>query len=229
MKFKIAFVFLLIILAFNYSKAQSKVDTVVTISTKYGDMKLLLSEKTPRHRRNFIKLAKEGAYDSVTFHRIIQNFMIQGGDPGTSNLKKAPIAEYLLDAEIDSSLFHKKGALAAARTDNPAKASSGFQFYIVQGHKFTDQQLDMLVQKTGKTMSNPHKEAYKTIGGTPHLDKEYTVFGELIEGFDVLDKIAAVQAGQGGMPNQPVRFTVKVDRVKKKEISKKYNYSYPQN
>src|SRR6185436_13713259 len=159
-----------------------------------------LSDSTPLHRDNFLKLVKTGYYDSVLFHRVIKNFMIQGGDPES---KHAPSGvglgnggpSYRVPAEFRQTLFHKKGVIAAARNDNPQKASSGSQFYIVQGKIFTDAGLDSLETIRLKTKIPEERRAvYKTIGGTPHLDVlGYTVFGEVIKGLDVVDKIAAVQ------------------------------------
>jgi len=186
-----------------------KPETLVVIHTTYGDMTAKLYNDTPKHRDNFIKLIKEGWYNDSPFHRIIKGFMIQGGqnkdgrqDPG-----------YTIDAEILPNHFHKKGALAAARMGdqvNPEKKSSGSQFYIVQGQKVDDNYLNMVTSRTGHEFTDEQKKVYKTLGGTPHLDGDYTVFGELLSGFDVLDKIAAVKTGRGDVPIEPVTMTIEI-------------------
>src|SRR5690242_6805708 len=155
----------------------------VLLQTSFGDIVVRLSDSTPLHRDNFLKLVKSGFYDSVLFHRVIQNFMIQGGDPDS---KTAPAGKplgnggpaYKVPAEFRYTLFHKKGVIAAARDNNPEKASSGSQFYIVQGEKFTDGALDTLerTRLNGRHIPPYQREVYKTLGGTPHLDQNYTVF-----------------------------------------------------
>ncbi len=224
----------------------------VELKTSYGVIILKLYNETPKHRDNFIKLVKEGFYDSLLFHRVIQSFMIQGGDPGSKNADTSVMlgsgdVGYKIPAEINPSLYHKKGALAAARDNNPEKASSGCQFYIVQGKKFTTKELEDMINS--KNMSHKQQvlynlyqrdsvqakvnelnakndkeairkyietlqpaaereyklqypeankvdmdqvETYVEIGGTPQLDGDYTVFGEVISGWEVIDKIAAV-------------------------------------
>ena len=191
------------------------VEHVVLIHTDYGDMKVKLYNATPKHRDNFLKLVSEHFYDSLLFHRVIKNFMIQGGDPQSKN---APAGQmlgmgdvgYTIPAEFVDTLFHKKGALSAARTENPAKASSGCQFYIVQGQTMSSQQVNMLETQRGIKLNDKQKEIYTTVGGTPHLDHNYTVFGEVIEGLDVIDKIAAVQTEKGDRPKVDVRMTMTV-------------------
>jgi cyclophilin family peptidyl-prolyl cis-trans isomerase len=190
---------------------------VIEITTIHGVIKLKLYDETPLHRDNFLKLATEGFYDSLLFHRIIKGFMIQGGDPNSKNAAPGVMLGsgdigYTIPAEFNEKLFHKKGALAAARTDNPAMASSGCQFYIVQGKVYGEDELTMLENRIGFKFSPEQREAYKTIGGTPFLDRKYTVYGEVIEGLDVLDKIAAVATGPGDRPVEDLRMTVKVIR-----------------
>lgn len=182
---------------------------VVLISTSLGDMKVKLYDATPKHRDNFLKLAKENYYDSLLFHRVIPNFMIQGGDPLSKNAAPGvPLGSgdigYTVPAEFVDSLFHKKGALCAARTENPEKASSGCQFYIVQGQVLTNEQVSMMEQQRGIVLSDKQKQLYTTVGGSPWLDKGYTVFGEVVEGLDVIDKIAAVKTAPGDRPLQDV-------------------------
>lgn len=182
---------------------------VVLISTSLGDMKVKLYDATPKHRDNFLKLAQENFYDSLLFHRVIPNFMIQGGDPLSKNAAPGvPLGSgdigYTIPAEFVDSLFHKKGAICAARTENPEKASSGCQFYIVQGQVLTNEQVTMMEQQRGIILSEKQKQLYTTVGGSPWLDKGYTVFGEVIEGLDVIDKIAAVKTAPGDRPLQDV-------------------------
>src|SRR6185295_18406200 len=167
----------------------------VKITTDMGEIIVRLSDKTPLHRDNFIKLVNEHFYDSLIFHRIIAGFMIQGGDPESKNalpdimLGKGDVG-YTIPAEFDSTLYHKKGALAAARTDNPERASSGCQFYIVHGKKYADDELNMIAMQKGIYFSPAKRMTYKMVGGTPMLDREYTVFGEVETGIEVVDQIA---------------------------------------
>ena len=178
-------------------------ETVVVIKTSMGTIKAKLYNDTPNHRDNFIKLVNEGWYNGSPFHRVIKEFMIQGGQNKDGRLDPG----YRVPAEIKDNHFHKKGALAAARQAdqvNPQKASSGSQFYIVQGKVYDDRTLDMFEGRMGKVFSARQRQAYKTVGGTPHLDGEYTVFGEVIEGLEVVDKIAAVETGRGDVPVKAV-------------------------
>ncbi|HRH64914.1 MAG TPA: peptidylprolyl isomerase [Bacteroidia bacterium] len=190
-------------------------DRIVLISTEFGNMKVKLYNATPQHRDNFIKLVQSGFYDSLLFHRVIQGFMIQGGDPLSKNAAPGLMlgngdVGYTIPAEFVDSIFHKKGALCAARTENPEKASSGCQFYIVQGQKYTPEQLNMMEIQRRIKLSDAQKNLYQTTGGTPFLDHGYTVFGEVIEGLEVIDKIAAVQTAPGDRPVQDVRMLMKV-------------------
>jgi cyclophilin family peptidyl-prolyl cis-trans isomerase len=186
----------------------------VEMVTSMGTMVIRLADSTPLHRDNFLKLVKQHYYDSILFHRVINQFMIQAGDPDS---KRAEAGKrlgnggpgYTVAAEFRPTLFHKKGVIAAARTGddvNPQKASSGSQFYIVQGKIFTDAGLDSVetFRLKGRKLPDEHRAVYKAIGGAPHLDQGYTVFGELVNGFDVLDSIAAVKTSgiQGG--NRPL-------------------------
>ncbi|MBK7183595.1 MAG: peptidylprolyl isomerase [Bacteroidetes bacterium] len=254
--------------SFNRVKAQNSNSTKVLIETNLGNIKVLLYNETPLHRDNFLKLVQQHYYDSLLFHRCIQNFMIQGGDPDS---KYAP-SDYLLGeggpnytvpAEFNSSLYHKKGALAAARDsdlDSPSQASSASQFYIVQGRVFTDSLLrtnqakritkmrlfnEIINRPEHKTYLEKYKafakaknndsikviydyfnqkvdkefetavlykfteeqiKTYSTIGGTPHLDLSYSVFGEVIEGLDIIDKIAAQKTDSNNRPLNEVRI-----------------------
>ena len=184
-------------------------ETLIVIHTKYGDITAKLYNDTPIHRDNFIKLVKSGWYNGSPFHRVINGFMIQGG--GNKNGRTDP--GYTLEAEILPNHFHKKGVLAAARMPddvNPEKRSSGSQFYIVQGQVVNDQYLNAVSAKTGHVFTEEQRKVYKTIGGTPHLDGGYTVFGEAITGFDVIDKIAAVKTGKGNRPVKEVDMKIEI-------------------
>ncbi|HEY6083459.1 MAG TPA: peptidylprolyl isomerase [Chitinophagaceae bacterium] len=189
----------------------------VKIITDYGTMVARLSDETPHHRDNFIKLVKKHFYDGLLFHRVIKNFMIQGGDPDSKHAKAGEMlgngdVGYTIPAEFRPDLFHQKGALAAARDNNPERASSGCQFYIVEGKKYTDEELDNLEQTRlgGRKIPAAHREIYKTAGGTPWLDQNYTVFGQVIKGLDVLDKIAAVKTDPNDRPLKDVKMKIRL-------------------
>ena len=187
----------------------TKPETLVVIHTTHGDMTAKLYNDTPLHRDNFIKLINEGWYEGSPFHRVINQFMIQGG--GNKDGKQDP--GYTVEAEFRPNHFHKKGALSAARMGdqvNPEKRSSGSQFYIVQGRVYDDRYLNAVTAQTGQTFTEEQKAAYSTIGGTPHLDGGYTVFGEVLTGFDVIDKIAAVETGKGDVPVVPITMTIEI-------------------
>ena len=192
--------------------------TMVIISTDLGEMKAVLYNETPLHKENFIKLAKEGYFDGCLFHRVKDGFMIQGGDPDSKTAKSGQMLGqggpgYTIPAEFKQELIHKKGALAAARMAdqvNPQKASSGSQFYIAQGKSYTENELNMLSSRMGKAFNKQQMEAYTTIGGVPFLDYEYTVFGEVVEGLEVIDKIAAVEKDRRDRPVQDIKMTIKV-------------------
>lgn len=183
--------------------AQAQNETKVLIKTTLGDITVMLYDDTPLHRDNFIKLVNEGWYNGSPFHRVIKNFMIQGGQNADGSVDPG----YRIPAEIKPNHFHKKGALAAARQAdqvNPQKMSSGSQFYIVQGQVMNETQLNMFESRYGKVFNAKQRQAYQTIGGTPHLDGDYTVFGEVTEGLDIVDKIAAVKTGYMDVPVEPV-------------------------
>ena len=196
------------------------------LQTNYGDIIVRLSDSTPLHRDNFLKLVKTHYYDSVLFHRVIKNFMIQSGDPNSKQAKPGePLGEggpdYTIPAEFRTTLFHKKGVIAAARDNNPEKASSGSQFYIVQGKIFSDAGLDSVetYRLNGRKIPADQREVYKTIGGTPHLDQNYTVFGEIVKGLDVVDKIASVATSKGDDRDRPLEDVriIKAKFVKRKK------------
>lgn len=190
-------------------------DTLVEISTDFGVIRLKLYKETPLHRENFIKLIGQGFYDSLLFHRVINGFMIQGGDPQSKN---APAGQmlgmgdvgYKIPAEIRDTLYHKKGALAAARDGNPEKASSGCQFYIVHGRKFSETELNSFESRSGVKLQPAAREYYMNVGGSPWLDGSYTVFGEVVSGMDVVDQIAATPVGPNDRPVKDVVFTIKL-------------------
>lgn len=188
---------------------------LVSVETEFGNMLIELSDATPLHRDNFIKLVDSGFYDGLHFHRIINSFMIQGGDPGSKDPDAPGLGSggpgYTIDAEFVDTLFHVKGALAAARmgdSHNPEKRSSGSQFYIVQGRPADDQLLDSKEAQRNFRYPTFVREQYKSIGGTPHLDRDYTVFGRVIEGLEVIDKIAATPVGSGDRPLSPVKMKI---------------------
>ncbi len=236
--------------------------TLIEMTTTKGTMQIELFNDTPKHRDNFIKLASEARFDSLLFHRVINQFMVQSGDPD-SKFAEAGVAlgegdlEYMVDAEINAKRFHKKGALGAARDGNLARASSAMQFYLVQGKEFNDSLIDYSedrinnwlaehyfkndtinkllvdellqaeeaeneeligilndsIRSLSKSYTNferyvipeEHREVYKTIGGTPHLDQNYTVFGQVVSGLEVIDSIAAVQTNEADRPLEDVR------------------------
>lgn len=248
----------------SHSEKEQKHSPVqVEMTTTLGTIVVELSDKTPKHRDNFVKLVNEGKYDSLLFHRVIQTFVIQGGDPDSKYASAADTLgegdlDYTVPAEIDTSLFHKRGALGAARDGNPERASSAMQFYIVQGKTYTDSLLDVAegringwlaqhyyindpankafrdsmvmvmekedweaygtyydsLRKLSKdytnfdryTIPSAHREVYKTTGGIPHLDQNYTVFGQVVAGMNVVDSIAAVKTDTLDRPIRDVRI-----------------------
>ncbi|WP_163378105.1 peptidylprolyl isomerase [Cyclobacterium sp. SYSU L10401] len=259
----------------------SEKDYLVTIDTRFGKMYAVLYDETPGHKENFIDLASSGRYDSTEFHRIIDDFMIQGGDVFTK--EGIPKEDwYTLPAEFNPSLIHEKGSIAAARQGdnlNPKQESSGCQFYIVEGRVYeepelttdmrklqqaftkyvqldsntelreaygqlySNQQFDslnalMLSKKVvmeqffnlnlGKDMRENQVRAYTSVGGTPHLDDTYTVFGKVIKGLDVMEAITQLEKGSNDKPVTPVYIKVNVELVAKKKISEDYGYQYPE-
>jgi peptidyl-prolyl cis-trans isomerase B (cyclophilin B) len=281
------FLILSSITLFLMTGCAQKKDHVVTIKTRYGDMVAILYDETPKHKENFIKLATERYYDSLLFHRVIEGFMIQGGDPDSKNAPKEKRLGnggpgYTVEAEINPKFFHEKGALSAARLGdamNPGKASSGSQFYVVHGTKHSKSQISLDQQKFGqalqrffqkpenkvyydsinaffqsgdqaayeaflanlkpvvekqlgisveKDLSPEMIEAYTTVGGTPQLDGDYTVFGKVIKGLDVIDKIAAAPRDANDRPLENIRMTVTVKEMPRRKIEKEYGYTYPE-
>lgn len=222
-KNSISVLFVLLMSLFSFAQKAPKT-SLILISTSFGDIKISLYNETPKHRDNFIKLVKEGTLDGTLFHRVIKDFMIQGGDPDSKNaVAGATLGEgglgYTIPAEFVPSLIHKKGVLAAAREGdavNPEKASSSCQFYLVQGRKFTREEIDKMLKgknarrDTKITYTEEQYKTYETIGGTPHLDMDYTVFGEVIEGLDVIDKIAEVKKDKRDRPLEDIKMTLKI-------------------
>lgn len=217
--FSIAII-LITLMSFKVLSPSADKETKILLSTEYGDIKIKLYNETPKHRDNFIKLVKEEYFNGTLFHRVIKGFMIQGGDPNSKGA--APGVQlgnggpgYTIPAEFNSKFIHKKGALSAARLGdaaNPQKASSGSQFYLVQGKKYTKPELDNLTARRNKSISYTEEqyEAYAKIGGTPFLDTDYTVFGEVTEGLEVIDKIANVATAKGDRPLKDVKMTMKI-------------------
>ena len=197
-------------------------ERLVEITTPYGTMVAKLYDSTPLHRDNFVKLVEQKVYDSLLFHRVINQFMIQGGDPSSKNapdgvaLGSGSLKGDRIPAEFKSFIFHKKGALAAARDNNPEKASSNCQFYIVQGQTVALPDLEKVYNERVKpsnpsfTYSKSEKEIYSRIGGTPFLDQSYTVFGEIISGLEVIDKIATVAKDASDRPIENIRMKIRL-------------------
>jgi cyclophilin family peptidyl-prolyl cis-trans isomerase len=188
---------------------------LIEIETDMGTMIAELFNATPKHRDNFTKLAEEGYYNDLLFHRVIQGFMIQGGDPNSRGAKPGQSLgfggpSYQIPAEFVDSLVHTKGAICAARTNNPERKSSGSQFYIVHGSPVDEATLNQVESMRNFHYTPEQRAAYARSGGTPHLDREYTVFGRVIEGFDVLDKIAATPTAPGDRPVTDVKMKIRV-------------------
>ncbi len=226
--------------AFSQKVKYNKKDSLVKISTSYGDMIVRLYTETPIHRANFLKLTGEGFYDSTTFHRVIADFMIQGGDPLSKDPKTMSKAGtggpgYTLPAEIIDTFIHKKGVLAAARLGdrvNPERESSGSQFYIVQGKKYSPDELQrlengMMQQRPEFQFTEAQKEAYTEVGGSPWLDGGYTAFGEVISGLQVIDSIASQRVKPRiNRPLKDIPMQMEVIVMQKKKIEKEYGEHY---
>lgn len=195
-------------------------ERLIKIETTMGNMVIKLYNETPIHRDNMLKLIQEGFFDNQLFHRVIKDFMVQGGDPQSVGAARGQRLGqggpgYTIPAEFNPEFFHKKGALAAARQGdqvNPQKASSGSQFYLVQGKVLTPEQMNYFAQSSGTAYSEEAIKAYTTVGGTPHLDGSYTVFGEIVEGLDVLDYITATQTDGNDRPIQDIVYKISVLR-----------------
>ncbi|MGB5988472.1 MAG: peptidylprolyl isomerase [Marinifilaceae bacterium] len=266
-KIFILFAIVSTILSCTTQKKLGTKNRIVLVETSYGDMKIKLYDETPKHRDNFISLTADKFYNRTLFHRVINEFMIQGGDPDSRDADSdKDLGEggpgYKIEAEFNTNLFHKKGVLAAAREGdsmNPERKSAGSQFYIAQGKVYTNEELDIAVRKINKrrenkifnayisenaekladiqtrdikkyyalydslqndaqklmlkekyVLSDAQRKAYTTVGGIPHLDGQYTVFGEVIEGLDVLDKIAAVNVNNQNRPLEDIEMEISI-------------------
>ena len=229
---KLAISGVLLLLSINLSAQKpSKKDYLITIKTEKGVMHAILFDEAPKHKANFIKLSQEKFYDGLLFHRIIEDFMIQGGDPNSRNAKEDDRIGngdngYKIPAEFSPKLFHQKGALAAARDNNPAKESSGCQFYIVEGRKWSNADLDKQAARAARKPTEAQRKVYETVGGTPHLDGAYSVFGQVIDGLHVIDKIAMEPRDERDRPKTNLTMTVSVKKMKKKKIARKYGYKF---
>ena len=212
--------------------AQSKKDYLVTVTTPWGDMHAILYNQTPQHKTNFLKLVDDKFYDELLFHRIINLFMIQGGDPNSRKAMTGGMlgngdVGYKIPAEITPELFHKKGALAAARDNNPTKSSSGCQFYIVQGQVWNDTMLQQqMARSPQRIFTDEQKQIYKTIGGTPHLDGNYTVFGQVIDNLWVIDSVATQRRDSNNRPLKDIAMKITCKKMRKKKITKLYNWKF---
>ena len=224
LKLKILPILLAVSILSMLSKSIKQKATLVKIYTTEGNITVRLYDDTPLHKANFLRLVEQKTYEGLLFHRVIKEFMIQGGDPqsrGADSLQMLGNGSlgYTLKAEIlFPKYYHKRGALAAARTGdavNPQRESSASQFYIVTGKSFSDADLDMFEKRLSKVANTPsdfkyseeQRRVYKTFGGAPHLDGSYTVFGEVVDGFDVVDKIENVPTRRGDRPRKDVVIT----------------------
>jgi cyclophilin family peptidyl-prolyl cis-trans isomerase len=232
MKKHIIFFISLLISTLSFAQKKSKKDYLVTLNTKYGTMHLVLFDDTPLHKANFVKLVEQKFYDSLLFHRIIDGFMIQGGDPNSKNTKPN---ERLgngggdlerIPFEFKSNHIHRKGALAAARDNNPEKKSSACQFYIVQGKKLTDDEITVAAARNLMNYTTEQRAEYMILGGTPRLDNNYTVFGEVIDNFSLIDEIAKQPRDAADRPKEDIKMTMTVKKMRKKKITKKFGYKY---
>lgn len=279
------------IIAVLAASCNNNKDYLITIKTDYGDIKLVLFDQTPKHKENFIKLAKSGFYDSLLFHRVIDDFMIQGGDPNTKRPSDPQLfgkggPGYTVPPEFHPDLIHEKGVIAAARQNdniNPRKESNGSQFYIVEGQVYTEPSLRAtrinmnelyrhfgnLVQRSAYQdlnkkvlqlqeenrldelqdliigykdviendydveldlpLSRHQIDVYTSVGGVPHLDGAYTVFGKVVDGFEVVDRISGIPTDPMDRPLQDVRMTVELEKISRQQIESTYDFSYSGN
>lgn len=213
------------------ANAQRK-DYLITLETNKGIAHIILYDETPLHKANFIKLVKSNFYDSLLFHRVISNFMIQGGDPtsrkvvgnarlggGGSDMERIPY-------EFTPTRVHKKGALAAARDNNPQKNSSGCQFYLVHGKKMADEEVTKVEKLNNIKYTNQQRLDYVTAGGTASLDNKYTVFGEIIDNIKLVDDIVAISTDEFDRPTENVFMKITAKKMRKRKITKKFGYKY---
>lgn len=206
-----------------YQVRKGDLNKDIELVTTKGTLVIRLSDSTPKHRDNFIKLVNQHFYDGLLFHRVMSQFMVQAGDPKSKTAKPGEALGqggpgYAVPAEMRPYLFHKKGALAAARTPdevNPTRESNGSQFYLVHGRVYTEEELNSIEGRlNGYKIPAAHREVYKTLGGTPSLDQKYTIFGEVIKGLPVIDSIAAVATGERNRPIEDVRI-IKATLIKR--------------
>ncbi|MEM9984150.1 MAG: peptidylprolyl isomerase [Bacteroidota bacterium] len=224
-----------------WAQKSSKFDELVVIETTLGDITLLLYDQTPGHKANFLKLVKEGFYDGTTFHRVIKDFMIQGGDPfSKDSTKRNSVGQggpgYTQEAEFVPGLHQARGVVAAARMPdqvNPNKESSGSQFYLIQGRKFTSAELDAAEQRVQRVLgpdfkfSEEARTIYQEQGGAPWLDQQYTIFGEIIEGLAVVDRVAEQQVDRANRPLEDITVSMRVEKMKRKKVEKEFGIEYP--
>lgn len=222
----VSFAFFISCTASKNSGKSQNATVFVKIETDSGTMVAKLYNKTPLYKENFERLVKRHFYDGLLFHRVIPGFIIQGGDPNSKNAKSGQVlgdggSKKTIPAEFDTSLFHKKGAMGMAReTDdiNPKKASSSVQFYIVDGRTFTNMEMNRIEEQFHIKLPENHREVYRTVGGAPFLDMNYTVFGEVVNGFYVIDKIANAPRDKNNRPLQDIRM--KITLMKRSEYRK---------
>lgn len=209
------------LLCFTYCLCQAQ-PVFVRLQTTKGDIILRLYDETPKHRNAFLKSIKQGLFNKAAFNRVIRRFVSQGGELDETILEREKLKPEVplkrIEAEVNPVLFHKKGALGAGRNDNPEKSSYLTQIYLVAGNKITDDQLDAVEQKKGIKFSVQQREVYKTVGGTPHLDGDYTVFGEVVKGMEVAETINAVVTNENDLPLTPIHFTPQL--LSQKEVDK---------
>ncbi len=232
MKKYILLVNILIISTLSFAQKKSKKDYLVTLQTNFGTMHLILFDDTPLHKANFIKLVEKKFYDSLLFHRIMDGFMIQGGDPNSKNAK--PNVRLgggggdmeQIPYEFKSNHVHKRGALAAASDGNPEKKSNACQFYIVQGKKLTDDEITAFAQRNSMNYTTKQRADYMILGGVPRLDNNYTVFGEAIDNLDLIDTIAKQARDAANRPKEDIKMSMTVKKMRKKKITKMFGYKY---
>ena len=219
----------------GFSFRASHVIELVKIRTDYGDILVYLYDQTPQHKANFLKLAKSGFYNGTLFHRVIPDFMIQGGDPNSKDSTKTNLGDggpgYNIPAEFVPNIYHKYGALAAAREGdqvNPKKESSGSQFYIVKGKKFSTADMNMMEQHRGMKFNDDQRKIYSTIGGAPFLDSSYTVFGEVVSGMDVVEKIIVQPRDRNDRPYKNIAMGMEIVKTTASSIAKDYPDFHPQ-
>lgn len=285
-KYLLLSLFVMLFISCNREQDATKTDDIAIISTEFGEIHVVLYDETPQHKENFLKLAREGFYDSTTFHRVMEGFMIQGGDPNSKDENTMNDGQggpgYTIEAEFNNNYVHTKGAIAAARLGdqaNPEKRSSGSQFYIVQGRPVQSIELDQMQAQRNEfarqdmirkyiqspeqaelleklrgymqlqqvdsveaeiakiepialegfipaTYNEEQRAAYAEIGGAPFLDGNYTVFGEVVRGFEIIDSVVAQETDERDRPLADILMTVTVETMDKSEIEAEYGFTY---